>query len=270
MKYTLLELTQQILVSIGGHEVNDISDTEESLNVANIIKENYFNISGIADLPEHHDLFELIATSVATPAVMVRPEQVVDLAWIKYNVKETAEISNDWRVIPFMSMDEFLDMTESLDASAPYITQYDVAIGSDTISFKAFTDRDPSYYTTTNDRRLIFDAYDITKDAFLQKSKSMGYGMLASTFQMVNEFIPDMDHKQFQLLLQESKKQAFADLKQMSNPNAEEKARTNWINLQRSKRNTPFPLYEYSTITGYGRRGPQYSPISKELMRRGK
>lgn len=42
MKYTLLELTQRILESMNSDEVNSIGDTEESMTVANIIKESLF------------------------------------------------------------------------------------------------------------------------------------------------------------------------------------------------------------------------------------
>lgn len=269
MKYTLLELVQQVITSIGGHQVNDISDTEQSTSIANIVKENYFNISGIADLPEHHDLFQLEATTSATPVVMTRPENVVDLAWVKYNTKATADVNNTWRLIQFMAMDDFLDMVQTLNATEDNVLQYDILIGSNTLNFKCNTDRPPTYYTTTNDRRLIFDAYDVAEDANLQKSKTQAYGLLSSTWVMENDYVPDMDHKQFQLLLQESKKQAASDINQVQNVNAEMKARNNWINLQRTKRNTPFPLYEYSTIRGYGRKGPSYSPITKEQMRRG-
>jgi hypothetical protein len=51
VKYTLLELTQRILESMDSDEVDSIEDSPESLAVANIIKECYFDILGKLDLP---------------------------------------------------------------------------------------------------------------------------------------------------------------------------------------------------------------------------
>ena len=49
-KYTLLELTQAVLTSIGGDQVNSISDTTESTDVAETIRGLYNNITTATDL----------------------------------------------------------------------------------------------------------------------------------------------------------------------------------------------------------------------------
>ena len=54
MKYTLLEMTQDILSNMSSDEVNSISDTPESLQVATIIKQKYYDIVSRGDLPEHN------------------------------------------------------------------------------------------------------------------------------------------------------------------------------------------------------------------------
>lgn len=85
MKLSLLEMTQQILSSMGSDEVNSIGDTTESLQVANIIKTSYMNMLGRYDLPEHNQLITLNPSGSNTqPVLMLRPDDVTRIEWIKY------------------------------------------------------------------------------------------------------------------------------------------------------------------------------------------
>ena len=56
---TLLRLVQDILSSLDSDEVNSISDTPESLQVANIVRTTYEDLVSLLDLPEHFSFFEL-------------------------------------------------------------------------------------------------------------------------------------------------------------------------------------------------------------------
>src|SRR6185312_12537300 len=85
MKYTLLQMTQDILSSMSSDEVNSISDTVESLQVANIIKQKYFDIINRVELPEHEQLVQLDPSLDETnPVLMFVPDGVSNIRWIKY------------------------------------------------------------------------------------------------------------------------------------------------------------------------------------------
>jgi len=85
MKMNLLQLTQNILSALNSDEVNSISDTTESLQVANIIQTTYYNMLSRYDLPEHNQLFQLDASTVETqPVLMFKPEGISRIEWIKY------------------------------------------------------------------------------------------------------------------------------------------------------------------------------------------
>ena len=65
--------------------VNSIGDTEESLQVAEIIRQTYFNMLGRYDLPEHNQLSQLVSSGSANqPVLMTRPEASSRVEWIKY------------------------------------------------------------------------------------------------------------------------------------------------------------------------------------------
>lgn len=85
MRLTLLELVQTILSSMGSDEVNSISDTAESLQVANIVQQTYMNMIGRYDLPSHNQLFQLQpSNNPQAPVLMQFPEGVTRMDWIRY------------------------------------------------------------------------------------------------------------------------------------------------------------------------------------------
>lgn len=78
-------MTQNVLSRMSSDEVNSISDTPESLQVANIIKNKYFDIVSRVQLPEHEQLIQLDPSLDSTsPVLMYIPDGIADLKWLKY------------------------------------------------------------------------------------------------------------------------------------------------------------------------------------------
>ena len=85
MKMTVLEMTQTVLSSLSSDEVNSISDTSESMQVATILQTCYFNMVSRAGLPEQKQLIQLTASADPTlPIIMTKPDNVSKIEWIKY------------------------------------------------------------------------------------------------------------------------------------------------------------------------------------------
>jgi hypothetical protein len=94
MQLSLLELTQTILSSLNSDQVNSISDTPESVQVAECIKTTYMNMLGRYDMPEHNQLCQLTPSgSEAQPVLMTRPEGTSRIEWIKYYDTNPADSS---------------------------------------------------------------------------------------------------------------------------------------------------------------------------------
>lgn len=254
MKSTLLELTQAILLSMQGDEITAIADTEESRAVANIIKENYFYITGKADLPEHKELFTLTASSASTPVVMTPPTTTTTIEWIKYNNKLTADTDNNFRLVTYLNKNDFFEMQNGLNQDETTVSSFNLTIGSNTIPFKYKNDTFPEWWTTWNDNTILFNALDETEETYLTATKTLAYGLLDPTWTHSDSFTPDLDNRQFNLLLSESKAQCFSELKQVQNINAERKVKHGWVELSRTKNNFPDKINAYSKINGYGRR----------------
>lgn len=81
----LLNIVQNILASMSSDEVNSISDTPESLQVANIVQNKYYDIVSRGDLPEHNQLFQLQSSqNVLQPTLMYIPSGICKMEWLKY------------------------------------------------------------------------------------------------------------------------------------------------------------------------------------------
>jgi hypothetical protein len=254
MKSTLLELTQAILLSMGGDEVTSIADTEESRAVASIVRENFFYITGKADLPEHKELFSLLETSASTPVVMTPPTSMTTVEWIKYNWILTTETNNNFQLVKYMNKNDFFAMQEGLDSDDSFVNTFNLTTSNGTTSIKYQTDKMPQFYTTWNDSTILFDSVDTTEDSFLRTTKTLSYGLINPTWTHSDSFTPDLDGRQFNLLLSEAKTQCFAELKQAANINAERKVKHGWVELSRTKDNLPDKVVAYSKRVGYGRK----------------
>lgn len=82
---TLLQLTQNVLSGLSSDEVNSISDTVESMQVATIIKNKYYDILSRTGYPKLEQAFQLTAPADAsTPTLMTIPANIKNLQWLKY------------------------------------------------------------------------------------------------------------------------------------------------------------------------------------------
>ncbi len=238
MRYSLLDLVQRILEALESDEVNSYSDTTESVAVANIIKECYYYIVSEIEPKETQGIFHLDSSGDNTkPTLMYLPSNVSDIHWLKYNVGDTVQDSN-FRDICYLPIDEFFQYMNGLNSDDTWVDSQDITIQGSTFSFKYRNDQFPSYYTCPDDKTILFDSFDSTVESTLQSNRTYGFGGLIPQFLMQDDFVPLLDARQFQLLLNSAKAQAFIELKQIENAKAERKERRHTILAYKTKDNT--------------------------------
>ena len=270
MKYSLLKLTQLILSAMDSEEINSISDNVEAQQVVDIIETTYNDIVSVLDLPELYDFTELDPSVDPTrPTLMYLPETVANLCYIKYDCTEPGATDLQVNEIEPMDPDTFFERMNGLDTADGNIYAYDYLVGAQTFKVRGKKDEWPQYYTVLSDRAIIFDNYREDVSNTLTANRTQCYGMLVPVFQRTDSFTPNLDARTFTLLFNEAKAQAFAELKQVPNAKAEQRARRGWIDAQKTK--SAFPqgpnMYNYPN---YGRRTPRgnYSKMIN-AMRRG-
>lgn len=282
---TLLELTQNVLSRMSSDEVNSISDSTESLQVATIVKNKYFDIINRVNLPEHDQLVQLDPSLDDTsPVLMYVPEGVADLKWIKYfdsNVLDgsnpsdqthdtnvdlvtstsTANAAPGYLYVTILPANQFIDMVNSFNPRENNVESFTFVDSSNDFpgdfTFYYKNDRQPCYCTIISNYYVIFDSFDNTQDSTLQASKSMAWGRVIPNFQMVDSFIPDLAEEQFQLLLNEATALAFYELKQQPHQLAMQEASRGWSSVQKNKAVTNRPTY-FNELPNFGRRSGVY------------
>jgi len=251
-KMTLLEMTQNILSDMDSDEVNSITDTQESLQVATIIKTSYYNIIDGKDFPFLYELFQLDAIGGLTkPTHMKLPETVADLKWIKYNNKKLTDTKNKYEKILYKTPEDFLDITDARDSSD---SKVQVVVDDSDIRVNVYNDRGPQYFTSFDDENLVFDAYDSVKETNLTNDSTQAYGKLSVAFTLTDLFTPELPVQMFSYLLSEAKSTCFLTLKQMANQKAEQVS----VSQKRRMSQEAWKIKNGITYGNYGRKPNTY------------
>lgn len=247
-KMTLLDMVQDILSDMDSDQVNSISDTVESLQVAQIIKSTYYNIIDGRDYPFLHELFQLDSSAtVSRPTHMKLPDTIIDLDWIKYNKKKTGETRNRYEKVKYISPEEFLDLVNERDSSGS-TTQ--VVTDPTGIQLNILNSKAPEYFTSFDDETIVFDSFDSDIDSTIQNSKLQCYGKRSVVFTLQDSFIPDLPVQMFSYLHNEAKSTCFARLKQV----ADAKSEQNSVSQKRRMSQDAWKVSKGIKFPNYGRK----------------
>lgn len=245
---TLLDIVQDIMSDMDSDEINSISDTAESLQVAQIVKTTYYNIIDGKDFPWMYELFQLNTSGTTSrPTHMSLPEDIIDLKWIKYNNKKSTDTKNKLEKVIYKTPEDFINIVDSRDSSSSNIS---VITDPSDITINVYTDRGPMYFTSFDDETLVFDAYDSAKETNLTNSNTQVYGKRSVTFTLSDSFTPDLPVQMFSYLLNEAKSTAFLTLKQMANQKAEQQS----VSQRRRMSQEAWKITNGITYGNYGRK----------------
>lgn len=276
MKLTLLSMTQSILSALSSDEVNSISDTTESLQVAEIVKQAFTNISARAGILEQSQFFQLDPSLDPTkPVIMYKPEHINKVEWIKYYDTHVTVDTNDdfqhdlnvdiisqggsssatpqWKYVTILPIQQFLDYVNNYNPNDNTVSTYVFETTGGTFNLQYKNNVTPRFCTILQNYYILFDSYDNTVDNTLQNSKTQCFGQGTVEWRMEDTFIPNLDENQFSLLLNEAKSLAFLELKQMSHPKAEQEAKRQWGTIQRTKSLADSPT-SFQQLPDFGRR----------------
>lgn len=237
MRYTLLDMTQQILSSMDSDEVNSIDDTVESLQVANIIRQCYYDMAADLNLPIHERIIQLTASGVVSrPCIMSIPENVITIEKIYYDVRKDGTTTPDYRLLEQVSLAEFIERNLQLrnQSSTDVGTQVFPNDGTNTTFFYKKL-KAPEIYASVGGGFIVFDGLDTLVDSTLQTSKTLVHAHRWPSFSMTDAFYPELDPSQFPMLLQKAKTRAFKELKQQDNAESVREERNQKIAYQKRK-----------------------------------
>ena len=209
-KSTLLSMVQDILSDADGDEVNSITDTIESDQCARVIRDVYNDITDTYDFEHIKTLIELDATSATTPNVLLRPEGVYNIEFVKYNTKGTAGGNSEYTYIDYMEVADFLDMVHQRSTGDSNVDEITLSSGH---PIPVINDKAPERYTIMDEGsdELVFDSYDSDIETNLQQSKSLAYGSVKPTFTLADSTVIDLP-KNLETLVKRSARSMYFDL----------------------------------------------------------
>lgn len=256
MRYTLLEIVQEILSSMDSDSVSTITETDEAYQVALLVRGVYYDLATELELDEHEGLFELTASGDADkPTLMTVPSNVIRLDWIRYNNIVSTDTYDNWVKVDFVPFNTFVERQGGLRTLTSGVGELTYTQNSEDYTIMYKTDQMPLYYTTMDDYTLIFDSYDSDEDTTLQASKTMCYGSVYPTFTLADATAPDLEPQQFAYFRNRAKVRAFAELKQAQNQDAAYETKRQKIAVQK-KRRLVEDIPEVYKVARWGRTSP--------------
>lgn len=219
---TLLEIVQDIMNDMDSDEVNSISDTEESSQIAQIVKTTYFEMIGRRDWP-HLSKFTTLNSigDLNKPTHLGTPDNLTRLDWFNYNKKQPGDTRNKFRPIEYLYPDQFILKTNdrNLDeTNVIEVTDYDGA------TFQVFNDRQPVYYTSFDDNFIVLDSYDVDVEDTVQSSNTQVKVYTTPAWSVDDDFVPDLPIEAFPGLLAEAKSVAAFKLDDKVDQKAEQQS----------------------------------------------
>ena len=246
---TLLDIVQDILSEMDSDEVNSISDTIESEQVAQVIKTTYMEMMSNRNWPHLKKLIQLSSsTSPDLPTHQTLGVDVKELTFVKYDIRKNGETKRKYRPMGYLSPEDFLSKTNNRDSDA-----LDSLIVTDPTGVELVlkTDKAPEYFTSFDEETLIFDSYDNTTGSTLITARFQCQGYVMPTWVHSDTSVPDLPSEAFSALLEEAKSVCFHTIKQVNNDKAEQKARRQ----QRWLSQKAWAVSDNELYPDYGRKG---------------
>lgn len=223
MKKTLLEIVRSILNELDSDDVNSISDTVESLQVAQIVQDCFQEMVSNRNWPHTRRLSQVHHSgTVDRPTHLQLPENITELVFFRYD-KTQKDTGTDiqYSDVYYKHPDEFLRLVSARNLNTPN-TKKVIDISGVPLIIK--DNKAPTYWTSFDDTYIVCDSYDKNVDDALKKSKTQVLAYYMPKWRHEDDAVPDLPADAFAALIAEAKSTASLAIKQMANEKAEQKA----------------------------------------------
>ena len=220
---TLLDMVRSILSSMNSDDVDRHDLTTESMRVAEILRDTYFELMAARDWKSKKRLIQFEHSGdPERPNYLKAPDNLEELVLLEYSNTPLREGVMDYQPLKYLTNEAFLRKTA-------YIGKIDTrnvreVIDPSGVRFSIITNKAPEYWTTFDDKHIVTDSYDKSLDDALQVHKTRAVGFVGPEWKMEDDFVPELPLDAFPALLEEARSTSFFNIKQMVNDKAEQKA----------------------------------------------
>lgn len=249
MQRTLLQVTQEYLDATSGFYVDSIFDTDESQQVAKIAERVYYQmVQAYPDLlfTMKQRTLESIADDTK-PNYLLLPSNVqkVQESTIMYNVSKTdGEVS--YKELKYLTPLEFMRKTRRDNTTNSVVVE-----GFDENKMVVLTKQFPSYFTSFDNKYVVFDSYHSDYDTTIQASKTLLVASEEETFLQQDNFVIPIPNPLSETYLDMFLDEALTLVYQQPVGKISQRARAGRIKLQQDNR----ALGQSRGKKSYGRKG---------------
>lgn len=250
-KPVLLDVVQDLLSDIDGDEVNSISDTVESMQIATVVRDVFRNLVDTYNIETIKTTFQLTASgTTAKPTHMTVPVGTHSVELVRYDKATTAGGDQDYQFVHWLEPAEFLRMTGTRTESSTEVTEVTDDSG---VLILVRNDVAPTYFTSLDGGdTFVFDSYNSAIESTLQTSKTMCYGVTKPDVILSDTAAIDLPHSLFTLLRNEARAMVFELYKGGVTAKVEQMARRSRNTALRLRHVTKINR-ERDSINNYGR-----------------
>jgi len=246
-KQTLLDMTQDILSAMTSDQVNSITDSVESQQVARIVKRTYEDIISIRNEPGLKKMVKLTSlASTSTPSHLLIPDNVmsIDGSVVWYDIAGATDTKKNMSQLEFKYPLDFMILVNARDSSKSTI---DIITDIDGRELLIQNDKAPQFWTSIDDTYIILDSYDNAVESTIQEHKTQAIVYEEPPWVHEDTFIPKLHAKEFAYLKAESMSVSFNEIRQASNPKAEQQSRRlrTWLSQQKHRQNNNLRYPDY-------------------------
>lgn len=212
-KLTLLQMVQKILSAMDSDDVNSIIDTEEAVQITDVIEDSYFHLLSQQDWPHLKKTCTLTSVSnTSRPTELKLPDDVAMIERFKYDITKAADTNKTITDMKYCEPTDFIDMMFTRNTSD---AATDVVFTESGTPLFIFNDRAPTFWTSFDDETITLDAYDQDEETTLNGSKALVFCVTLPVFdKFTDSFVPDLPEEHFPTLLSMSRRAAMLYHKQ--------------------------------------------------------
>ena len=248
-KMTLIEIVTDIINDIDGDYIESINDTEESEQVAAIVRATYRSMMSNRNWPHTKKLLKVTAASDSSkPNYMSIEDDLKELVLINYDMAKDDSDRKYYQEVKYIDNDDFLRLCNNRNNTASNV---DVIIDDSGVELLILNDKNPEYYTSFNDEDIVFDSYDSDINDTLVASKTQAIGYVIPSFELTDTHVPDLPDEAFAFLVEECKSKASLKLRQVADEKSEQEAGRQGRWLSRKS----WRVAEKDSFPNYGRHG---------------
>ena len=212
MRQPLLTIVQRTLSSMDSDAVDSINDTEEAEQVATIAQEVYEEwISAKEDWP-----FLLRALGLESISDITRPNYlrianpVSKVESVHYNIRMEEDGRSRMTLLMYKTPEDFFSFVHQRNEEDANVEMVEDPHG---MRYPIRNDKHPQFWTTLDDKHIVFDSYKSDLEDTLQANQSFVYAYEIPQWTNANGAIPDLPDKFFPSYIAAVKARAHLYLK---------------------------------------------------------